>query len=87
MAVSPVFGTTGDRIDVVLENGEVIPCIVADQKGVDATNKYGHVLAVGNGYGVDIIEWEIVTNKSNVDLSGWNGVKVDKIINYGEYTQ
>lgn len=34
-AVKPVFGEPGTYIDITLENGQVIPAIVADQKGME----------------------------------------------------
>lgn len=81
-AVSPIFGTTGDKISVVLEDGTTFNCILGDAKGTDAQSPYGHLL---NG-GVDIIEWEaLVSHPSEIDLSGWRGKKVKKIINGGKY--
>lgn len=43
VAVKPTFGKTGDRIRVCLEDGQYFDCIMADVKGADATNPYGHV--------------------------------------------
>ncbi len=81
-AVAPIFGTTGDRISVVLDDGTVINCILADAKGRDAQSQWGHLL----GGQVDIIEWEaLVGHPSEIDLSGWKGKKVRKIINGGKY--
>lgn len=82
-AVAPVFGTTGDKVSVVLEDETVINCILADAKGTDAKSKWGHILGSGQ---VDIIEWEaLVGHPSEIDLSGWGGKKVKKIINAGKY--
>lgn len=81
-AVAPIFGTTGDKVSVVLEEGTVINCILADAKGTDAQSQWGHLLS-GQ---VDIIEWEaLVGHPSEIDLSGWRGKKVKKIINAGKY--
>lgn len=81
-AVAPIFGTTGDKVSVVLEDETVINCILADAKGTDAQSQWGHLLS-GQ---VDIIEWEaLVGHPSEIDLSGWKGKKVKKIVNAGKY--
>lgn len=89
VAVSSKFGTTGDSITVYLQNGEKFDAIVADAKGADATSPWGHVLGSGQ---VDIIEWEKkgnqftqVDNVTKIDLTGWQGQKVTKIVNHGRY--
>jgi len=82
VAVSPMFGKVGDKIEVVLEDGSTINCVVADQKGVDATSPYGHHL--GNS-GVDIIEWESFASKDTIELGDWRNKDVVKINNYGSY--
>lgn len=87
-AVSQTFGTTGDKVSVVLEDGTIINCILADAKGADAQSPWGHFF--GNGQ-VDIIEWESIGSTTShlsgttIDLSGWKGKKVKKIINAGKY--
>jgi hypothetical protein len=86
VAVSPIFGTNGDKLTVILDDGTSFNAIIADIKGSDATNTYGHVVAGGR---VNIIEWEAVGNPNStnigqsIDLSGWNGRRVVKIINGG----
>lgn len=82
------FGTTGDRITIVLEDGTTIPAILGDSKGDDPSHhgesgsQYGHYLS-GK---VDIIEWEaLVSHPSEIDLTGWKGKKVSKIINHGSF--
>ena len=77
VAVSPKFGTVGENIDVCLDNGVVIPCTIADAKGGDAKSEWGHTF----GKAVDIIEWESMGNQSVINTDGWQGHKVDKIIN------
>lgn len=78
VAVSPKFGTVGDNIDVVLEDGTVINCTIADAKGSDATSEWGHRL--GNS-GVDVIEWESVGSQDVIDIGDWKGKEVSSIIN------
>lgn len=80
VAVQSIFGTNGDIIDVYLEDGTIIPCIIGDAKGDDATNTYGHVL--GGGL-VDVIEWESYGSKADIILGDWEGKNVTQIINKG----
>lgn len=95
IAITLTLGTTGDIVTVVLEDGTSFNCIVADSKGAnpalngESGNQYGH--AFGNGT-IDIIEWEKkgsaasnVDNHTQIDLTGWSGKKVSKIINHGSY--
>ena len=42
VAVKAAFGAAGQYIDVTLENGTVIPCIIGDQKGTENANEYVH---------------------------------------------
>lgn len=79
VAVSPIFGTNGDIIDVVLDNGTIIPCIIGDAKGSDATNQYGHVF----GSSVDVIEWESFGSKEDIVIDEWADKNVVQIINKG----
>lgn len=93
-AVTLIFGTTGDRITIVLDDGTQIPAIIADSKGADPSkagesgNIYGHQL--GGGV-IDVIEWEKFGNAASrsdntkIDLSGWGGKRVSHIINHGSY--
>lgn len=78
VAVSTKFGSVGDNIDVVLDDGTVIPCTIADAKGSDATSEWGHVLGGG---GVDVVEWESVGSADVINIDGWDGKKVTSIIN------
>lgn len=87
IAVKPVFGTTGDKVSVILEDGTCINAIIADAKGDDSgSNKYGHDAWGGK---INIIEWEVVDGTTNsissvaADLTGWKGKFVSKIINGG----
>ena len=80
VAVSTKFGNVGDNIDVVLDDGTVINCKIADAKGSDATSEWGHVLGGG---GVDVIEWESVGGVDVISIDEWQGKKVSTIINTG----
>lgn len=88
VAVKPTFGKTGDRIRVCLEDGQYFDCIMADVKGADATNPYGHV----KGGKVSVVEFYAKGDPSNsaslaspIGKSSWLGKKVKKIINMGRY--
>lgn len=93
VAMTLKFGTTGDAVLIVLENGAMIPAIIGDSKGTnpglsgERGTDYGHQL--GNGK-IDIIEWERYGGKKAVLNSylaqvGWKGQKVVKVINYGSW--
>jgi hypothetical protein len=60
VAVSPKFGLSGDCIDVTLENGQVIKCIIGDSKGQDAGSEWGHVLGGGK---INVLEFEVQREK------------------------
>lgn len=88
VAVKPTFGKTGDRIRVCLEDGQYFDCIMADVKGADATNPYGHVKE-GK---VSVVEFYAKGDPSNsaslaspIGRRSWLGKKVKKIINMGRY--
>lgn len=87
VAVSQIFGDVGDKIDVILENGESIECIILDAKEPTDANaaKYGHLFTLPSGNkAVDVIEWESMVNRDDkdlIDLSGWRNEKVVEIIN------
>lgn len=87
VAMSSIFATTGDLVVVHLANGSSFSAILGDSKGSDAGSPYGHILSGG----VDIIEWEAYGTSSsstsgvNIDLTGWKGIKVTKVDNYGSW--
>ena len=56
VAVTTKFGEAGDCIDVTLEDGTVIPCIIGDSKGSDAGSEWGHVL---DGGSINVLEFEV----------------------------
>jgi len=73
VAVSPKYGKVGDCIDVKLEDGTVIHCIIADQKGSDAKSEWGHLLEDGS---INILEFEVQREKylqsGNPSTAKWN---------------
>lgn len=82
VATTPIFGDVGDSIDVVLTDGHIIPCIIADIKDEGAYNKWGHM--IGNGVkdiGIDIIEWQGLYKQEDIDISAWKGNKVSYVRN------
>lgn len=85
IAVSPTFGNVGDVLCVVLENGERLNCIMADEKNKGDSNytQWGHI--IGSGGAVDVIEWESSVY-AQPNVSRWRGKKVTTIINGGHYS-
>jgi len=90
VAVAPMFGVTGDLIQVVLEDGTAINCVCGDTKGSDKQSDYGHVFS-GK---VSIVEWEscnIQTDNEGAEMNqyltewGIYKKKVKQITNYGVY--
>ena len=86
VAVRPKFGSVGDTICVVLESGARFNCIIADEKGDDAKNEWGHPY---NGK-ISVIEFEGIGGTSTnlcsaINLGPWEGKKVTTIINGGRY--
>ena len=89
IAVKPIFGTVGDKVSVILEDGTCINAIIADIKGNEngttGAALYGH----SSGSKYNIIEWEGIGDttsvylKNAIDLTGWAGKAVTKIINGG----
>lgn len=86
VAVKPKFGTNGDKISIVLENGQVINAIIADIKANENNNEWGH----GSIRALNLIEWEASdgtaykhTVNTLPDITGWKGQDVVKIINAG----
>ena len=65
VAVTPKYGKVGDKIDVVTADGTVIKCVVADEKGSDATHVDGHV----DGGKVNIVELEVSTDVANTHIA------------------
>jgi surface antigen len=87
IALKTTFGISGDKVSVILNDGTVINCIIADSKGWENDNIYGHNSSSG---GINVIEWEAMDSteyspyvKIPPDISGWKGKNVKKIINGG----
>lgn len=84
VAVRPLLGDCGDILRVVLEDGTTFDCMVADEKGIDAENTWGH-LKSGN---VSLIEFEVIGNEEDCYApdfkppAKWSNKKVCAIINY-----
>ena len=72
VAVTPKFGSPGDKIDVKLADGSIIKCIIGDSKGDDAGSEWGHVLADGS---INILEFEVeratYLEKGNPTTESW----------------
>ena len=86
IALAPIFGRCGDIVSVRLSDGTYFNAIIADQKGADKQNTYGHVL----GGKVDIVEWEANGSnqsslRSGLQQAGWLGKTVTSVVNYGSY--
>lgn len=71
-----------------MEDGQYFDCIMADVKGADATNPYGHV----KGGKVSVVEFYAKGDPLNsaslaspIGKSSWLRKKVKKIINMGRY--
>ena len=83
IALSPEFGTVGDYVDIILEDDTLIPAIIADIKDEDREHELGHLLDLPSGRkGVDIVEWEILTEPENIKIDDWRNKWVKSIINY-----
>lgn len=82
VAVSGVFGKAGDGIVINLSGGIRIPAIIADIKGSDKANKWGHDF----GGKTSLVEWEAYTVYQKIKLGSWEGKKVKSIINFGKYS-
>lgn len=80
--------SAGDILQVFLDNGYSFMAMVADTKGSDTRNEYGHMF----GNAADIIEWENVTTSQESLTDGlkeWGiyGCNVTKMINFGTWFQ
>lgn len=82
VATKPRFGTVGDRINIILEDGTTIKAIQADTKGNEHNNEWGHEF----GGGISLVEWELDNSRySSPDLTNWEGKCVKEIKNLGKY--
>ena len=79
VAVRGQFGSAGDYVDIKIQDGTVIPAIIADIKGSDAM-EWGHEY----GGKFSLIEWEVNQGVfGNSDLGDWYGQAVISITNRG----
>ena len=75
IAVTTKFGMPGDCIDVVFEDGTVVPCIIGDSKGdgSGSGSEWGHALPNGS---VNVLEFEVQREKilqsGNPTTEKWN---------------
>ena len=96
LAVVTRIGTVGDILTCILEDGTSFNVLIGDSKGGDEfigrynRSEWGHYYG-GDGKS-DIIEWEKKGTPlrsedydTKIDLTGWEGKKVVKFINYGSY--
>lgn len=92
VALKPIFGVSGDKVSIILTDGTVINCIIADSKGNEnegvAFADYGHTSGISGR--ANIVEWEgfdpngtPYMRSRKIDLSGWANKNVKKIINGG----
>ena len=90
VAVTPKYGKPGDKIDVCLEDGTILKCVIADEKGDDA----GHVDGHYEKGQLSVVEMEVDTQyaldrgKDNPGGDRWplswdNTSPVVRIDNYG----
>ena len=75
VAMTVTFGRAGDYVDVILEDGTVIECIIADAKSPNDSNcnAYGHEKG---RRGTSIVEFETVVDFDGIDISGWQNQAV-----------
>lgn len=79
VAMTTTFGNVGDYVDVVLEDGTVIPCIIADAKSFNDhnCNAYGHEKG---RRGTSLVEFESIEPvQDSIDTTGWQGKAVSYI--------
>ena len=80
--------SAGDVLEVKLKNGTSFMAMVADTKGPDTPNEYGHLF----GNQVDVVEWENATSSQSSLTSGlkeWGiyGQEVSGMTNFGTWFQ
>ena len=89
VGVTTHFGNIGDILTIVLKDGTSLNAIVGDSKG--AHRKWGSTF----NDGVNIVEWNKwappteagTKNNRKLDLTGWQGKKIDYMLNWGTYLQ
>lgn len=89
VGVTTHFGNIGDILTIVLKDGTSLNAIVGDSKG--AHRKWGSTF----NDGINIVEWDKwapptepgIKNNRKLDLTGWQGKKIDYMLNWGTYLQ
>lgn len=66
ISLTTKFGQVGDCVDVTLEDGTVIPCVIGDSKGESGGSEWGNAQSDGT---VSIIEFEVQREKF---IESWN---------------
>ncbi len=90
IATANALGNVGDNVTVNFQNGESIPCVIADAKSSGDSNytTYGHA----HGNSVNVLEFEVDRNvynsNGNPNTSGWglewdSSSNVSSVDNYG----
>lgn len=79
------FGSVGDILSVVLEDGTYFNCIIADVKS--STNPYGRLLGDGT---VSFIEFntkgdDISSLRAGLVQAGWYDKRISKVVNFGSW--
>lgn len=94
VATKPYYGTIGDYIDVYKSNGEVIKCVIGDQKGSDGGgDMYGHADGSIIEFVVDKYTWYSAHNGLGRYLSvgefypSWTTNSIIKIVHVGNFWQ
>lgn len=83
IAMRPKFGKCGDKVDVTLEDGTVMNCLLGDEKGSDAGNEWGHPYDGGK---ISLVEFEAKQGFRTSDVPDiWRNKKVKSVTNCGSY--
>lgn len=90
VALTQTFGTVGDMVDVYYDNGQILQCIIADEKSSGDSNytMWGHTY---EGY-ILVMEFEVTeegknSHSGNPGHADWlpfiDGALVTKVTNFG----
>lgn len=84
VAVGTPYGKVGDYIDVVMDNGEVINCIIGDSK----SDRYWHLVYGEDGriLSYNVVEFIVDTPELDEEAKEWGDIsKIDGF--YGNVTE
>jgi len=70
------FGPVGSVVVISLKNEVSFPAIIADAKGVDAKNEWGHDYGKS---GISIVEWERIKTENGVCVKGGSSLTGDDV--------